>query len=137
MWYVKRFFHYRKENKLARNKPCRRPGCRALTKHKSGFCEKHYRPITKRYDKEVRDPDAKRFYNSKGWQAIRKAHLAANPLCYQCLNGEHEVITAANTVHHKDGDRSNNDTSNLESICPACHNRVDGHRWNDKKDDDE
>ena len=27
------------------------PGCRALTKHKSGFCPKHYQPINRMYDK--------------------------------------------------------------------------------------
>lgn len=24
-------------------------------------------------------------------------------------------------VHHKDGDRGNNDPENLEALCPPCH----------------
>ena len=120
---------------MARNRPCRRPGCRALTKHKSGFCEKHYRPINKRYDKEVRDPVAVSFYHSKQWKNIRKDKLLRDPLCERCLSGDREVVTIANTVHHKDGNRDNNELSNLESICASCHNQIKGHRWGNKADD--
>ena len=112
-----------------RNRPCRRPGCRALTKHKSGFCLKHYRPLNKRYDREQRDPDAVKFYQSSQWKKIRRSKLLANPLCERCLAGDREVVTAANTVHHRDGNINNNEASNLESLCAACHNRIKNHRW--------
>ena len=28
-------------------------------------------------------------------------------------------------IHHKDGDRSNKDESNLEALCPNCHGQKD------------
>ena len=31
-------------------------------------------------------------------------------------------------VHHKDGDRSNNDISNFELLCPNCHAFTDSYR---------
>ena len=31
-------------------------------------------------------------------------------------------------VHHKDGDRTNNDLSNLQLLCPNCHSYTDYYR---------
>lgn len=39
------------------------------------------------------------------------------PVCERCGYFKYEILH----VHHKDRDRSNNDFSNLEIICPNCH----------------
>ncbi|MRG98858.1 HNH endonuclease [Xanthomonas sontii] len=59
--------------------------------------------------------------NSTRWRRIRAAHLAGEPLCRQCaLRG---LVVAASDVDHIDGDDSNNDAENLQSLCRACHSR--------------
>src|SRR5262245_50397116 len=54
----------------------------------------------------------------KGWVpiAIRRASLKNS--CEQC------GATARLSLHHKDGDRTNNSPANLLTICPACHTRL-------------
>jgi hypothetical protein len=37
--------------------------------------------------------------------------------CERCDYGKYEILQ----IHHKDRNRSNNDMSNLELICPDCH----------------
>ena len=39
------------------------------------------------------------------------------PRCERCGYAQVEILH----VHHRDRDRSNNDASNLELICPNCH----------------
>ena len=39
------------------------------------------------------------------------------PRCERCGYAQVEMLH----VHHRDRDRSNNDASNLELICPNCH----------------
>ena len=41
-------------------------------------------------------------------------------VCHNC--GEEEDIL----VHHRDGDRSNNELSNLIPLCSTCHGKVHG-----------
>ena len=59
-----------------------------------------------------------------GWvpKAIRAATL--KPACERC--GATERIG----LHHKDHDRTNNQATNLETLCPACHTRE---HWADGK----
>ncbi|AAK79860.1 5-methylcytosine-specific restriction endonuclease McrA [Clostridium acetobutylicum] len=70
--------------------------------------------------------DIDKIYKSKRWQKVRKIVLIRdNYLCQECLR--HGAITQANTVHHKVELREDlskaYDIDNLESICPACHNK--------------
>lgn len=65
-------------------------------------------------------------YKSTRWEKVRKIVLIRdNYLCQVCLR--HGIITPANTVHHKvelrDDITKAFDLNNLESICPACHNK--------------
>lgn len=32
-------------------------------------------------------------------------------------------------VHHKDGDHSNNEISNIQLLCPNCHSLTDNYKW--------
>jgi len=68
-------------------------------------------------------PKRKRKYSTDStiWRKIRKAQLARQPLCEEC--SKQGTTTAANTVDHVDGDTYNNLSSNLASLCVACHSR--------------
>lgn len=71
-------------------------------------------------------PEAKQFYNSAAWQKVREAALIRDHyLCQPCLRRER--LTPATTVHHIKPIETHPelalDPDNLESICPACHNR--------------
>lgn len=64
--------------------------------------------------------------NNLSWSTIRKQYLDMKP--YQCeicgistWNGKDISLT----VHHKDGDHSNNAQSNLILLCPNCHSQTD------------
>lgn len=66
------------------------------------------------------------FYHSKEWQAVRRQVLARDSyLCQVCKRAGR--ITPASTVHHITPVRVDYskrlDPTNLETICPACHNR--------------
>ena len=45
--------------------------------------------------------------------------------CAECKINSWNNKSIALTVHHKDGDRSNNDFSNLILLCPNCHSQTE------------
>ncbi|WP_442918227.1 HNH endonuclease signature motif containing protein [Magnetococcus sp. PR-3] len=48
-------------------------------------------------------------------------HLSREPLCRICKRkGKTERATV---VDHMDGDATNNDSGNLQSLCASCHSR--------------
>ncbi len=63
-------------------------------------------------------------YNTAQWQRLRKAKLAAEPLCQPCE--ARGAITAANTVDHvtpiNDGGDPFPAFDGLMSMCARCHN---------------
>lgn len=78
-------------------------------------------------------PWAKAFYNSKEWEACRKAYIASKQgLCERCL--AEGRISAGEIVHHKQWltRETINDPSitlnfeNLELLCWNCHNKEHG-----------
>ena len=99
-------------------RPCLRPRCPRLTE--GSYCEEHERRKSRDYDR-TRTPAHKRGYGGP-WRRIRRAHLARWPGCERCgvrmMKGMH--------VHHRDHDVTNNRASNLETLCPPCHNREHG-----------
>jgi 5-methylcytosine-specific restriction endonuclease McrA len=69
---------------------------------------------------------SKGFYHSKAWRRVRRVVLARDRYrCKPCWR--RNQLTVANTVHHiKPLDEYPElalTLSNLESICPSCHNR--------------
>ena len=99
-------------------KPCRYPGCGALTAER--YCDKH---------KPERAPDNRATANSRGynarWRRARKMFLAEHPLCAECeKNGR---LTAATVVDHiipHKGDQALFwDESNWQPLCKRCHDR--------------
>lgn len=80
---------------------------------------------------------AKPFYKSKAWLKCREyVLLRDNHLCQPCLRKQ--KLTAANTVHHivplEDAPELSLEPTNLESICPACHNKEHPEKGSGKKE---
>lgn len=57
--------------------------------------------------------------NGAKWRKLRAMVLAERPLCAHCF--ERGRIVPATEVDHADEDPSNNERSNLVSLCHACH----------------
>lgn len=106
---------------------CRLPGCRNLTRNRSGYCDDHERGYRLEKEGRMKVPDP--LYVSTRWRKLRALWLAEHPLCERCrIMG---AIVPATTVHHKvevkDGG-GELDMANLESLCTSCHNQVHGRR---------
>ena len=63
-------------------------------------------------------------YNTKAWKRLRRAKLAAAPLCYACELRGH--VTPAAAVDHvkaiKAGGEAFPPLDGLMSLCERCHN---------------
>ena len=110
-------------------KPCRYPGCSALTD--DSYCPEHKRLVAAQYNRYERTPDMKKRYKGP-WPAIRRRFLAGHPLCEMCLR--EGMYTEAREVHHilPLADGGSHDTSNLMALCKPCHSRItatEGGRW--------
>jgi 5-methylcytosine-specific restriction protein A len=83
----------------------------------------HYNP-TRAYEASPQRHEDRAFYNAPAWRNLRRAHITANPLCFDCeAKG---ITTLAQQVHHvvpRDADPGRGlDPANLESTCVRCHN---------------
>lgn len=110
-------------------KPCRYPGCSALTDE--SYCPEHKRLVAARYNRYERTPEMKNRYNG-AWPAIRRSYIAAHPLCEVC--GHEGRYTEAREVHHiiPLADGGTHEDSNLMALCKPCHSRItatEGGRW--------
>ena len=60
-----------------------------------------------------------------GWRVVRReAKERTGYTCERC--GQRPAKLHALDVHHKDGNRQNNDPGNLIVLCRSCHNREHG-----------
>ncbi len=65
-------------------------------------------------------PKGPRPYDKRAWRdRIRPAQLSREPYCAKCKKDGR--IKLATDVDHMDGDATNNDASNLQSLCHECH----------------
>ena len=48
--------------------------------------------------------------------------------CEKCGNIEWNNLPIPLEVHHKDGNKENNQLDNLEMLCPNCHAQTDSYR---------
>lgn len=51
--------------------------------------------------------------------------------CEMC--GHHPFFKSSLDVHHRDGDKNNNDPENLMTLCPSCHREL--HSFERQTDD--
>jgi 5-methylcytosine-specific restriction endonuclease McrA len=79
------------------------------------------------YDRNRRDREAARFYQSAPWRNLRRLKLAQDPLCEPCR--EKARYVPAKQVHHRKPRRTHPDLAldidNLQSVCIPCHNRLE------------
>ena len=103
-------------------RPCRYPGCAALTR--DGWCPAH-KPNPR---KSVRQESAQwhNWYSLNVWtQELRPAQLLREPFCRECArHGLRVWATDVDHVQDHKGDWAKFiDESNLESLCHRCHSR--------------
>jgi len=115
-------------------RPCRQPGCAALTQ--DGWCDEHRRARARRYD-QARGSAAKRLYGHR-WRKARAAYLRRHPLCVICEAAGR--VTASTTVDHiipHKGDRALFwDRTNWQALCKPCHDSktaTDDGRWSPRE----
>lgn len=118
--------------------PCKWPTCTDYVRRRGDYCGAHAehqqadrQQRDRYYDQHKRDPDAKRFYDSKAWKAARAKKLHDEPVCEEC--GQ----KLAEHVHHKKPladctTAERVDQTNLESVCQPCHNKIEKSRCSSK-----
>lgn len=66
------------------------------------------------------------WYDTQAWQRKRKAQLARQPLCEDCLKvGRYTSATVAHHIVKHNGDPDLFWNGELASVCAPCHNRYE------------
>jgi len=110
---------------IAAPRPCKQPGCRALTTA-GAYCTDHAKLKQKQIEAK-RESSTKRGYGYR-WQVVSKAFLRAHPLCQcpDCLEGEKQ-LSVATVVDHIIPHRGDMvlfwDRNNWQSMAKVCHDR--------------
>lgn len=97
----------------------RSPSKMKNAKHGFQFCSRKCKELAQSVKsvhaiKEILPPH----YGDGRWEYRRYAFENFNNSCNRCGYDECKKILE---VHHKDRDKSNNDLTNLEILCPNCH----------------
>lgn len=101
----------------APDRPCRAPGCRAKTGHKSGYCQEHRSGHSWGHQGQTA---SQRGYGYR-WQKIRAAMLSQEPRCIICLTVG-RVTLAKEIDHIVPRARGGSDKwDNLQPLCKECH----------------
>jgi len=109
-------------------RPCRRPGCPAVTRDRSGYCDAHRAASPAAQARRAKRSDP--FYHSTAWARLRAAYLRANPLCADPLgSGCHNLASLVDHRTPLSAGGAALDEQNLRSLCPSCHARLAGHGW--------
>ena len=66
--------------------------------------------------------------NIKAADAINAIVAIRGHKCENCLNETWQNVPIPLEVHHLDGDKLNNDLSNLQLLCPNCHALTENYR---------
>lgn len=132
-------------------KMCSAPGCRVIVPLGQKYCQKHQQAaaayVAKHYGKDTKqgheanheryqrrmyhsdESKAQQFYHSRQWRKLSHRWLVDHPLCAECQR--HGIVKQADLVDHITPVRvdwsKRFDTSNLQSLCYACHNRKSKH----------
>lgn len=120
-------------------RPCRRPGCGALTRE--GYCPLHKPKPAPRSREAALGPSLglrpndrsgsaraawRRWYSLKIWtDDLRPGQLLREPFCRECAR--YGIRTPATDVDHIQDHKGDwelfTDPGNLQSLCHSCHSR--------------
>lgn len=101
-------------------RPCRHPGCPALTRE--GWCQAHKPPAVPRRESATWHG----WYSLPIWtKQLRSTQLWREPFCQECAKrGIRTWATDVDHVRDHKGDWALFvDPSNLQSLCHSCHSR--------------
>jgi hypothetical protein len=130
-------------------KTCLIDGCNRTTeKGANGLCGLHYQRVKRYGDPNYITPESQRRANSRA--AMLKRVTEIKPTTYRKVHGRHEHRVVAEQmlgrplkrneiVHHIDGNKHNNDPSNLQVMTQSEHVRMHWHQdfkpitWNGKQ----
>lgn len=88
----------------------------ATVKHGHHFCSRSCKDLSQRLDGNCPDIRPAHYGNGNRKYSYRKVGLG---IAKECGCGESRKYLL--TVHHRDGNRQNNDLLNLETVCFNCH----------------
>lgn len=109
-------------------KQCKVPGCPGLTKYK--YCDKHINLEEKdrqaaqtHYNKNIRNTESQRFYESQAWRRLRQQKLHQTPFCEICYKSGRmaNAVIVDHIKEIRDGGAPL-DIANLQCLCRSCHN---------------
>jgi len=112
---------------VAPPRPCRTPGCAALVRDGSGFCQAHQSDRrTNRFADARRASASERGYGN-AWMKLRNLVMQRDcGLCQPCLKAGR--VTPARQVDHivSKSEGGTDDEANLQAICLECHKAKTG-----------
>lgn len=108
-------------NAMAAARPCRHPGCGALVRDGSGYCETHKSKAKKATNFSRQLSSHARGYGA-AWRKLRIVVMNRDAgLCQPCKAGGR--LTTGNIVDHikPKTEGGTDDMGNLQTICKRCH----------------
>lgn len=95
---------------------------------REGICVSHFRPARGRFSKPE---DVLRKGSTASRYVVREMVRRLKLLDERCACGLKDAwlgVSLTLELDHRDGDRTNNDLSNLRFLCPNCHSQTPTHR---------
>jgi 5-methylcytosine-specific restriction endonuclease McrA len=93
---------------------CSVPACPNESTDNRGRCSQHATQINRQY----RDPERQKIFNSKAWKGFRKRRLVLNPICERCK------AASSVEVHHIIPLAQGGDVFTIPgtmALCKPCH----------------
>ena len=83
------------------------------------FCCREHKDKAQRLESGITEAHPDHYGTGDHYRSYRsKAFRNKETTCEKC---ERELPKPILHIHHKDGDRTNNEIQNLEVLCPTCH----------------
>jgi len=104
-------------------RPCKRIGCRELTRN--GYCDEHKTEGAASTRRRGASGAYRHLYQSGSYRRGRVMFLAEHPFCATCARAERTTIATEldHIIPHKGDADLFFDTSNWQGLCKRCHDR--------------